>query len=163
VSNTPHAQPLGSHVRQPSMKSLLGHSRPPHSPSTKPPQSWEGWFDKLVTKLLGLLGPIKPDMWLVQLKGCALGPKRRGSESTQAGATTLEPWNSHGLLPTLPFRVLHFPRFPLPRHTNDLKKTSTHHIQTVLLVHEREVLHASGTYHSTSTDVYQLSIAHLAE
>jgi hypothetical protein len=28
----------------------------------KPPQSRERWFDKLVTQILGLLGPIKPDI-----------------------------------------------------------------------------------------------------
>jgi hypothetical protein len=40
-------------------------------------------------------------------------------------------------------------------------KTSTHHSQTILLVHEKEVLLVSGTYHSYSADGYQLSIAHL--
>jgi uncharacterized iron-regulated protein len=37
----------------------------------------------------------------------------------------------------------------------------THHIQDILLVHERKVLYVSGTYHSTSTGGYQLRIAHL--
>jgi hypothetical protein len=41
----------------------------------KPPQSREGQFDKVVTKLLGLPGPIKPDMWPLQIKTCPLGPK----------------------------------------------------------------------------------------
>jgi hypothetical protein len=40
---------------------------------------------------------------------------------------------------------------------------STHHNQTILLVHNGEVLLVSGTYHSTSTKVYQLSIAHLVD
>jgi hypothetical protein len=43
----------------------------------KPPQSREGQFNKVVTKLLGLLGPIKPDMRSVQFKSYPLGPKRR--------------------------------------------------------------------------------------
>jgi hypothetical protein len=47
-----------------------------HSPSTKPPRSREVQFDKVVTKLLGLSGPIKSDMRLVQLKACPPGPKR---------------------------------------------------------------------------------------
>jgi hypothetical protein len=41
---------------------------------------------------------------------------------------------------------------------NIVSTQRNHHI---LLVHEKEVLHVSGTYHSSSTDVYQLSIAHL--
>jgi hypothetical protein len=40
---------------------------------------------------------------------------------------------------------------------------STHCNHHILLVHEKEVLHASETHHSSSTDVYQLSIAHLVE
>jgi hypothetical protein len=36
------------------------HPGLPHSPSNKPPQSREVWFDKVVTRLLGLPGPIKP-------------------------------------------------------------------------------------------------------
>jgi hypothetical protein len=38
------------------------HSRLPHSPSNKPLLSREVRFDKLVTGLLGLLGPIELDM-----------------------------------------------------------------------------------------------------
>jgi hypothetical protein len=77
----------------------------------------------------------------------------------------LEPHNFHGPLPTLPVRVLHFPLFTPPGHTNNMSIniTSTHHIQTIILVHEKEVLRASGTYHSTSIEVYQLSIAHLVD
>jgi hypothetical protein len=96
LTNTSYTRPHGSHVRQPSVKSLLGQNqvsaprmkswlpaivRPsrhpglPHSPSNKPRQSKEGLFDKVVTKLLGLLGPIKPNMRSVQLKACSSGPK----------------------------------------------------------------------------------------
>jgi hypothetical protein len=40
---------------------------------------------------------------------------------------------------------------------------STHCNHHFLLIHKKEVLHASGTYHSSSTNVYQLSIAHLVD
>jgi hypothetical protein len=46
------------------------HPRLPHSPSNKPPRSREGRFDKVVPRLLGLSGPIKPDMQPVQIKIC---------------------------------------------------------------------------------------------
>jgi hypothetical protein len=53
----------------PKMKSWLPviirpscHHVLPHSPSTKPPRSREVRFDNVVTKLLSLSGPIKPDM-----------------------------------------------------------------------------------------------------
>jgi hypothetical protein len=85
--NMSYARPLGSHVRQPSAKTLLGQNRAPdpgmkscflaiiwpgrhpglaHSPSIKPPSGREVQFDKVVTKLLRLLGSIKPDMRSVQ-------------------------------------------------------------------------------------------------
>jgi hypothetical protein len=41
----------------------------------KPPQSKEKWFNKVVTKLLGLPVLIKPDMWSVQIKACPSGLK----------------------------------------------------------------------------------------
>jgi hypothetical protein len=49
------------------------HPGLPHSPSNKPPWSREGWFDKVVTGLLGLPGHIKPDKWSVQIKACHQG------------------------------------------------------------------------------------------
>jgi hypothetical protein len=80
LTNMSYVCPLGSHVRQPSVKSLLSQEigplllgwslgppvivrpnrRPglPHFPSNKPPQSREGWFDKVVTGLLGLPDPV---------------------------------------------------------------------------------------------------------
>jgi hypothetical protein len=81
LTNTSYTWPLGSHIRQSSTKSLPSQNwaptlwmkswpptivRPgrrralPHSPSNKPPQSREGRFDKVVTGLLGLPGPINP-------------------------------------------------------------------------------------------------------
>jgi hypothetical protein len=66
----------------PGMKSWLPvivwpsrHPGLPHSPSTKPPRSKEVRFDKVVTKLLGLSGPIKLDIRSLQLKSCPPGPK----------------------------------------------------------------------------------------
>jgi hypothetical protein len=49
------------------------HSGLPHSPSNKPPRSREERFDKVVTRLLGLSGPITPDMQSVQIKACHRG------------------------------------------------------------------------------------------
>jgi hypothetical protein len=49
------------------------HPGLPHSPSNKQPRSREGWFDKVVTGLLGLPGLIKPDKWSVQIKACHRG------------------------------------------------------------------------------------------
>jgi hypothetical protein len=46
-------------------------------------------------------------------------------------------------------------------HTTSMNINLYAYIQDILLVHKREVLHASGTYHSSSTDDYQLNIAHL--
>jgi hypothetical protein len=81
LTNTSYAWPLGSHVRQSSVKFLLSqnwaptpgmkswplaivrldhHHGLPHSPSNKPPRSREVQFDKVITGLLGLLGPINP-------------------------------------------------------------------------------------------------------
>jgi hypothetical protein len=66
------------------------HSGLSHSPSNKPPRSREGRFDKVVTRLLGLSDPVKPDKWSVQIKAChqdqndtVLNWLRRG----------LPPWN----------------------------------------------------------------------
>jgi hypothetical protein len=49
------------------------HPGLPHSPSNKLPQSREVWFNKVVTGLLGLQDPIKPDMRSVQIKACHQG------------------------------------------------------------------------------------------
>jgi hypothetical protein len=48
----------------------------------------------------------------------------------------------------------------MPTNMN-INIASTHRNQHILLVYEKEVLHASGTYHSSSTDDYQLSIVYL--
>jgi hypothetical protein len=80
LDNTLYVRPLGPHVQLLSTKPLLGqnwaptpemkslflaivqlshHPSLPHSPSTKSPWIRELRFDKVVTKLLGLSGPIK--------------------------------------------------------------------------------------------------------
>jgi hypothetical protein len=80
-------------------------------------------------------------------------------------ATTMKIQNSHDPLPTLPFWVIHFPLLAPPNHANKLehKHKPLLIIATILLVQEKEVLHASETYHLSFTDVYQLSIAHLVD
>jgi hypothetical protein len=49
------------------------HPGLPHSPANKPPRSREGRFNKVVTGLLVLPGPIKPHNWIVQMKVCHQG------------------------------------------------------------------------------------------
>jgi hypothetical protein len=61
-----------------------------HSPSNKPPLSREGWFDKVVTGLLGLLGPIKPNKWSLQIKACHRGQNDAVLNPHMRG---LPPWN----------------------------------------------------------------------
>jgi hypothetical protein len=45
----------------------------------------------------------------------------------------------------------------------NINRLSTHCNHHFLLVHEEEVLHVTVIYHSSPTDVYQLSIAHLID
>jgi hypothetical protein len=73
----------------------------------------------------------------------------------------MESRNSHGPLPTLPFRVNHFSLFTSLGYNNKHEHKLLLIIATILLVHEKEVLPTSGTYYSSSTDNYQLSITHL--
>jgi hypothetical protein len=88
----------------------------------------------------------------------AIGAKKAWSLIGTGGATTFEPRNSHNPLSTLSFWVNSFPLVaPAQSHPQykNLSETSTHHIQDIFLAHEKEgVLHASGTYHSTSTEGY---------
>jgi hypothetical protein len=135
LTNTSYAWPLGSHVQQPSMKSLLSQNRVsapgikswlpaivwpghhpglPHSPSNKPPQSREGRFDKAVTKLLGLLSPINLTCCHYNSKlvhrgqnDAVLNQQRRG----------LPPWNlgiPMALSPPFPSEYSTFPYLPHP-------------------------------------------------
>jgi hypothetical protein len=95
LTNTSYVWPHRSHIWHPSVKSLLSQNRVsapgmkswltaiirpghhpglPHSPSNKSPWSREGWFDIVVTELLGLPGPINPTC--VQFKSkLAIGAK----------------------------------------------------------------------------------------
>jgi hypothetical protein len=75
----------------------------------------------------------------------------------------MEHQNSHDPLTTLPFRVIHFPLFAPPGHNNNNGHKPLLHYYHNLLVHEKEVLHVSGTYHSPSIYGYQLSIARLVD
>jgi hypothetical protein len=94
--------------------------RLPHSSSNKPPPRREVRFDKVVTGLLGLSGPINLTCGQYKSK-LAIGAKMVQSLIDTGGATTLEPQNSHGPLPTLPFRVVHFPLVSPPGHNNNTR------------------------------------------
>jgi hypothetical protein len=76
------------------------------------------------------------------------------------GATTLEPHNFNGPPPPLPSECSIFPYLPRPSQQQHKHKPLLIS-QDNLLVYEREVLLVTGTYHSTSTKIYHLSIAHL--
>jgi hypothetical protein len=75
----------------------------------------------------------------------------------------LKPWHNHGPLPTLPVRVLQFPLFAPLSHTNNMNINLHSSIAKVTFYCIKEVLHVSEIYYSTSTDGYQLSIAHLVD
>jgi hypothetical protein len=66
------------------------HPGLPHSPSNKRPRSREVWFDKVVTGLLGLLGPIKSDMRPLQVKAFHRGQNDAVINRHKPG---LPPWN----------------------------------------------------------------------
>jgi hypothetical protein len=178
-----YAWPLESHVWQPSVKSLLSwkwvpaprmkswpsaivqpgrHRELPHPPSNKPPQSREVWFDKVVTELLGLLGLINPTCDQYKSKHVHQG---QNDVVLNLHRRELPLWNLRivaTLFPPFPSEWSTFsylPRLITPISMN-INIASTHCNHHILLVHEKEVLHTSVTYHSSSTDVYQLSIAH---
>jgi hypothetical protein len=127
------------------------HPGLPHFPSIKPPWSREVQFDRVV-KLLGLRGPINPtcDQYNSKLahrgqNNAVLNRHRRG----------LQPWNLRIAMtrsPPFPSKCSTFPYLPCRvTQTNmniDLYPT---YIYNNLLVYKAEALHASGTYHSTST------------
>jgi hypothetical protein len=123
---TPH----GSHVRQPSVKSLLSlnwapvsgmkswsstivrpgcHPGLPHSSYDQPPWSREARFNKVVTRLLGLRGPTKPDMLSVHIKACHRGQNNVILSRHRRG---LPPWNPRiatTLSPPFPSECSTFP------------------------------------------------------
>jgi hypothetical protein len=113
------------------------HSGLPHPPSNKPPRSREGRFNEVATGLLGLSGPMKPDMRSVQIKVCCQGQN-----------DTVLNWHNQ----ELPHRNLGIatvlsPPFPsecstdaptcAARSSNRIMKASTHHNQDIILVQEK--------------------------
>jgi hypothetical protein len=136
-----------------------------HSPFNKPPRSREVRFDKVVTELLGLSGPI--NLTCVQYKSNLIH-QGQNNVVLNRHRQELPPWNfkiATALSPPFPSKWSTFPYLPhLVTPTNmNIRLASTHHNHHILLVHEKEVLHVSETYHSSSTDVYQLNIAHLVD
>jgi hypothetical protein len=109
--------------------------------------------------------PHKPDMWSVQVKDCHRGQNEAILNRHRRG---LQPWNliiTIALYPPFPSEWSTFPYLPHPvTPTNmNINIVSTHRNHHILLVHEKEALRASGTYHSSSTDVCQPSIALLVD
>jgi hypothetical protein len=149
----------------PAIARLGRHHGLPHSPSNKPPRSWVGRFDKVVIGLLGLPSPINLT-WSLYKSMLVLGGQN--DVVLNQHRWRLPPWNlgiATALSPPIPSEwstFLYLPHLVTPTNMN-INIASTHHNHHILLVHEKEVLHASGTYHLSSTDVYQLSIAHLVD
>jgi hypothetical protein len=73
------------------------HHGLPHSPSNKPPRSREVQFNIVVTGLLGLSVPVKPNIWPVQIKACHWGQNDTVLNRHRRG---LPPWNL-GIVTTL--------------------------------------------------------------
>jgi hypothetical protein len=121
-------------------------------------------FDIVVTKATQLIGPIKPDMRSVHNLRLAIGAKATWSltDTDEGYHTETSEVPHHSLRPSLPSVPL-VPLLAPPSLTTIITITSTHHNQNILLVHERGAVYVSGTYHPTSTDGYQLHIAHLVE
>jgi hypothetical protein len=57
--------------------------------------------------------PHKPNMQSLQIEACHRGQNDVVLNRYRRG---LPPWNSHDPIPTLPFRVIHFPLFDPPDH-----------------------------------------------
>jgi hypothetical protein len=64
------------------------HSGLPHSPSNKLPRSRDGQFDKVLTGLLDLPGPINLDMQSIQIKSCHQDQNDRSLLDTDGGYHT---------------------------------------------------------------------------
>jgi hypothetical protein len=133
MTNASYMWPFRSHVRQPSAKSLLGRNRAPalrmkswlpaivrpdchpglpHSPSNKPPCSREVRLDNVVTKLLGLPGPINSTYGQYNSKLLHRGQNDAVLNRHRRG---LSPWNlriSMTRSPPLPFECSPFPYLP---------------------------------------------------
>jgi hypothetical protein len=153
-------------------KSLLGQNRAPapgmmswpsapfslQSKSTT--RSREVQFDIVVAKATRLIGPHRTRHAVsTQLKAChrsqngvVLNRHGRGLPHRNLEITT-------SLSPPFPFECSTDPPTGPTRSSNSEYPISTHHNQFILLVHKRGALYVSGTYHSTSTNGYQLCIA----
>jgi hypothetical protein len=203
LTNTSYACPLGSHVQQPYVKSLLSQnwapfsgmkSWPPaivrpdrrpgllHALSNEPPQSWEGWFDKVVTGLLGLPGPINSICGQYKSNVVHQG---QNDAVLKRHRWELPPWNlriATALSPLFPSEWSTFPYLPCPVTTTymNINIASTHHNQDILLIvwdlplvfyrwlstkHSRSNrknvntskprLHMEGYYHATYHNIIQ--------
>jgi hypothetical protein len=113
VCEVPNKLKLGPYSRNevlaPTMARSSGHHGLPHSPSNKPPWSREICFNKVVTELVGLPGPVKPDMRPVKIKTC-----HQGQNDTVLNwhRRELPPWNlriATTLSPPFPFEWSTFP------------------------------------------------------
>jgi hypothetical protein len=136
------------------------HSGLPHSPSNKLPWSREWQLDKVVTGLLGLLGPKKPTCGQYKSR-LAIGAKSTGPKSTKMRAMRQKPQNSH--ITPHPF-LLSAPLNPQlapPGLAIVTNITSTHHIENILLVHENRGLICEWDLPLNLYWGYQLGIAHL--
>jgi hypothetical protein len=139
--NTSYAWPSRSHVRQSSAKFLVSqnwthaprmkywllaiirpgrHPELPHSPSNKPLRSREVRFDKVVTGIVGLPGPMKLDKWPVQIKACHRGQNDAVLNQHRQG---LPPWNlgiATVVSQPFPFEI-HFPLFTPTNHIHNTR------------------------------------------
>jgi hypothetical protein len=148
LTNTSYAWPLGSHVRQPFVKSLLSricapapgmkswppgiirpdrHHELPHSPSNKPPRSREVWFDKVVTKLLGLSSPINLTCGQYESN---LVYRDQNDVVLNRRWWGLSPWNlriATTLSPPFPSEWTTFPYLPHPVITTNMNININHY------------------------------------
>jgi hypothetical protein len=96
-------------VLSPSDARLGRHPELPHYLSNKQPQSSEGRFNKVITGLLGLPGPIKSYKWSVQIKVCYQG---QNGVILNWHRRRLPPWNliiANALSPPFPSKWSTFP------------------------------------------------------
>jgi hypothetical protein len=94
-------------------------------------------------------------------QGLPSGPKRSVLNRHRQGLPHRNLRIATTLFLFFPFECSTDPLLAPPGLAIVINITSTHHIQDILLVHKRGALYASGTYHSTSANGYQLRIAHL--
>jgi hypothetical protein len=117
-------------------------------------------FDIVVTKATRLIGPHRTrHVDNIQLKAYHRGQNSvvlnrhgRGLPHRNLGIATI-------LSLPFPFECSTDPPTGPAQSSNSEYPISMHHNQSILLVHKRWVIYASGTYHSPSTNGYQLRIA----